>query len=271
MAKPDLPVRLIAAFLASLLTGTLTVAALIVTHPSAPGPVENPVLRAKDACTYPYQGATWDQNEAPSTVEYVGDSLTAQVGPVLTTLGGQRCHTIDVWATPGGAPCDFLPGYGAHTAAVAPRWVSIGFVGNATSQCMLDHIGWSRPPAHLTADQVSLIGYWYETDLRAMVRWNLANNIRTLLILPPQMNRGTWHGQMTDELIARYQRVAAAYGGVGVDDGPRDALTPGGVYRQSVSVAGVDVPVRHTDGTHLHAPYGTWLYASAALITPTTL
>src|SRR5882757_4976731 len=246
-------------FIAALIAGAAVTAWLATSHATQPGPaVENPVLRAASDCTYPFHDATWDNGEAPTSVNYVGDSLMGQVGPELTLLGQQRCHTSDVWANPGSAPCDFGPDYGSHIQPLAPRNVSFGFVGNATSACMLAHLGWAYIPAHLTADQISLIGYWYEVDLRALVRWNLANNIRTFLILPPEMNRGTWHGQMTDELIARYTRIADSYGGVGVDDGPRTVLTPGGVYRATVTLDGHAVTLRHTDGTHLAAPMGTW-------------
>jgi hypothetical protein len=204
-------------------------------------------------------------------VQYVGDSVLGQAGAVLTALGQQRCHTIRVWAVAGAAPCDVLDGYGAQLANSRPSVVSFAFIGNATSSCMVQRMGWSRPPAHLTPDQVERIGYWYEADLRVLIRWNLAHGLKTLLVLPMQMDSGTWHGQMTDELISRYTRIAHEYRAVDVDDGPRDALTPGGVYRAGITVDGVPVAVRHRDGTHLAAPAGTWTWAAAALIAPTLL
>lgn len=260
------------AFALTLLIGVAVATYLAASHAEQPNPPENPVLRAAtDACAYPFETATWNRDDAPSTVEYVGDSVLAQVAPLLKTIGEQRCHPIDTWGVPGAAPCDFLPGYGAHTTAVHPRTVVFAFVGNATSPCMLKHIGWARPPAHLTPAQISEIGFWYEVDMRALVRANLTNNIHTLIELPMSMNRGTWHGQMTAQLIARYTRIANSYGGVSVADGTRNALTPGGVYRQAETVDGVTTELRHTDGTHLAAPMGTWLWATAALATALTI
>jgi hypothetical protein len=251
-------------FVVAVIVGTLVAVWLVAVHPRT---AEEMNIRPSSSadCTYAFQGATWDANEATRTVSVVGDSVVGQAGPPMSTMGQQRCHTVDVWALSGGAPCDLLSEYGSHMLAVAPSRVTLAFVGNATSPCMMAHMGWSDTPATLTQAQQDSIAYWYEVDLRAMIRWNLDHNIRTYILLPMQMQQGTWHGQMTTELISRYNHAADSYGGVSVDDSARNELTPGGVYRATVTVNGQARRLRHTDGTHLAAPYGTWSYASAVL------
>lgn len=250
------------------------VAATLAVRPGDTGPRPGPLweTRSADVCSYPFEGASWDANEAPRHAILIGDSVAGQVSGVVPALAAQRCHTVDVWAVSGAAPCDFLTDYGTRLTGADPAEplrlsrVTLAFVGNATSPCMLDHLKQSgviaddatRPPATLTAEQVASIGYWYEVDMRAMVRWDLAHNMQTVLVLPPEMNRGTWHGQVNDELIRRYTTIGDAYGGTGASALPRDVLG-GNVYTPTIGGA----PVRATDGTHLASPLGQQLYAAA--------
>lgn len=254
-----------------------TVIATLAVRPASAGPRPGPLWesRSADTCSYPFAGGSWDANEPPRHSYLIGDSVVGQVSGVVPVLAAQRCHTINVWALSGAAPCDFLADYGGRLstsdpaeppAAVPLSRVVLAFVGNATSPCMIEHLKDSgviaadatRPPATLTATQIATIGYWYEVDLRAMVRWNLAHNLQTVLVLPPEMNRGTWHGQVNDQLIGRYTTIGNAYGGVWVSAAARTAVG-GDTYTPTID----GLQVRHTDGTHLAAPLGQSLYAAA--------
>jgi hypothetical protein len=76
----------------------------------------------------------------------------------------------------------------------------------------------------------------------------------------------TWHGQLTADLTAAFTRLAARHpGDVQLNTAPREALTPGATYRASVVLHGRPARMRHRDGTHLLAPVGTTLNASALL------
>jgi hypothetical protein len=271
--------------LGTILVVLVMIAAVVVTllvRPSGSRPRPGPLweTRPADACSYPFTGASWDAGGPPRHSELVGDSLAGQVSGVVPVLAAQRCHTVEVWALSGAAPCDFLPGYGARLSAADPSAapsaaalsrVVLAFVGNATSPCMLERLKQSgviaadaiRPPATLTAAQVGAIGRWYEADLRAMIRWDLDRHLQTVLILPPAMNRGTWHGQVNDELVRRYLRIGDAYR-VGTSSLARDLLG-GDTYRRSVGGR----LVRAADGTHLAAPVGQDLYAAAVVAAAT--
>ena len=222
-------------------------------------------------CSYDFQGQPWDANETPKTAAFIGDSVLGSAGAIISALTKQRCHVPSIWAISGAAPCDFIGGYDAYLTEHNPGhiWrVSLAFVGNATSACMEASLGWS-PPATLTQAQQNAIVHQYELDIRTLVQANLDHNARTYLILPPKMAAGTWHGQINDELVTMLTQVADAFGGVGIDSGPRDLLTPGGVYRSTIALNGTERRLRHTDGTHLAAPMGTWLYAAGAVVAPT--
>ena len=119
----------------------------------------------------------------------------------------------------------------------------------------------TRPPAVLSQAQQNGVVYLYERDIRAMIRWDLAHNIPTVLVLPPRMGAGTWHGQVNDELVTMLNRVGAYYGGVWTNPAPRDLLSPRGVYVDAVD----GYLVRHTDRTHLYQPLGQELYAAGVI------
>jgi hypothetical protein len=219
-------------------------------------------------CALP--AASWDQQEPPTSFAVAGDSVLGQAASPLVALAESRCHAVTLAARSGGAPCDLLPGYGGIMAAADPplRRVVLSWVGNVgASPCMVQQMGdrfgtarWGTDPngpATLTAAEVDHAGYLYEIALRAMVRWNLANNISTLLVFPPPMRPGTYHRQMEAELISRYTTIADAYGGVGATGIPR-ALLGGDTWTASIG----GLTVRHTDFVHLHAPAGTQLWAA---------
>jgi len=217
--------------------------------------------------SFPHDTATWDATDAPTRILLAGDSLVGQSGPAAVALGQQRAHTVGQLARSGGAPCDLLPSYGATTTQFAPRQVVFAFVGNATSPCMQAALGWSRPPAVLTSAQVARITAVYRAHLTVLVRWNLARGATTWLAAAPLMARGTWHGQMTASLNAMYADLAADLGGVAYSAAARNLLSPRGVY-EATNAAGL--PVRHSDGTHLRAPYGTTQHALGLLAGPLT-
>jgi hypothetical protein len=253
------------ALLAVVLSAVAGCVATVDPRPAGGGPVAAP------ACSYEFDRASWDAREPPRTAMLVGDSLVGQVSGLVDDLAAQRCHDVTPWALSGAAPCDLLPSYGDRLAGPGPELtrVTLAFVGNASSPCMLAALGWTargRPPPTLTAAEVSRVGSRYEDDLRAMVRWNLAHDLETVLVLPPAMGPGTWHGQVNDELIARMTAIGGDYGGaVRATGAPRDVLG-GDTYRATLG----GVPIRKADdGTHLAAPLGQQLYA-AALVTAST-
>lgn len=211
---------------------------------------------------YPGQGASYDADESAKTVALVGDSIIMQAGPTVKALAEQRGHTLNLWGIPGNAPCDFLPGYGAKMTQVQPSRVVFAFVGNATTDCMVDRLG-ARPPGVLSATDKQRIISLYRGDLTTLIRWNNARSIETVLVLPPPMAPGTWHGQLTQGLTDLYQDFVNG-STVTVTDGVRQILAPDG-YRASIAVDGVNVRIRHIDGTHLTAPLGTTLYATGLL------
>jgi hypothetical protein len=223
---------------------------------AGPAPVRSP---------YPGKDASWDANEPQRRLAVYGDSLVMQTKPLLQALAGTRATAVDVWELSGAAPCDLLPTYGTRVLAFAAERVELAFVGNATTECMTSRIG-GRPPGTLTPAQRARIVQVYETDLEALVRWNRSAGVRTYLAVPPVMAPRTWHGQLTAPLTAALTRLAARYpGDVRLNTAPREALTPDGAYRSSMLLNGRTVPLRHRDGTHLHAPVGTTLNAQALL------
>ena len=244
--------------------------AVLPALPAGAAPWNDPVTRAQASpapVRSPYAGkdASWDVNEPQRRLAVYGDSLVMQTKPLLEALAGSRATAVDVWELSGAAPCDLLPTYGARVKAFAAERVQLAFVGNATTECMTSRIG-GRPPGNLTPAQRTRIVQVYETDLEAIVRWNRSVGVRTYLALPPVMAAQTWHGQLTAPLTAALTRLAARYpADVRVNTAPRDALTPGGTYRSTVVLNGRSVPLRHRDGTHLHAPVGTTLNAQALL------
>lgn len=201
-----------------------------------------------------------------------GDSLLSpQSSGMIVSVAEHRCHTVLTAGRPGGTPCDLLPSYGAVMSAVDPplRRVALSWVGNVgQSPCMLEQMSerfgttrWGDDPNHdgpatLTPAEIDYAGYLYEIAVRAMVRWNLGNNIATVLVLPPPMRAGTYHNQMEAELLTRYTTVADAYGGVWTTSTPRQLL---GGDTWVGTIAGL--PIRHTDYVHLAGPLGIQLWA----------
>ncbi len=236
--------------------------ALVPALPASADPWDDPVTRAGAAASAPYPGAV-----APVGPEQrlavLGDSLVTQTRPQLRALAALRTTPLDVWDWSGGAPCDFLPGYGARVKAFGAQRVELAFVGNATTECMTSRIG-GRPPGRLSPELRTTIARLYEGDLDAIVRWNRSAGIRTYLVPPPVMARQTWHGQLTADLTAVVTRLAARYGDdVRLNPAPRETLTPGDAYRTTTVLHGRPVRMRHRDGTHLLAPVGTSLNAQA--------
>ncbi|MCW2500048.1 MAG: hypothetical protein JWN87_1724 [Frankiales bacterium] len=213
---------------------------------------------------YRYDGHPTDETVATRTVLFVGDSVLDQASGPLKALGTQRGNTLDIWAVPGAAACDFLGGYKQRLTTTKPDEVSFSFAGNATSACMQKYLG-GRPPGTLSQAQQDAIARKYYLDLRSLVRTGTAQGVRTWLVLPMQNRAGTWHGQVTDELIVRMQQLDRDYPSARIDSGPRDLLTPGGTFRATLRFGGVDHPLRYKDGTHLRLPYGSTLWAEAAL------
>ena len=219
------------------------------------------VLGTGVALAFPNDGASWDATESPNRrMMILGDSLVVQAGPTALALAAQREHVLDVRPINGGAPCDLTPVYGGWATAFRPQAVAFAFVGNATSACMMAETGISPVPARLTATQVTAITAAYRRHLLTLIRWNQARGIESWLIAPPIMAAGTWHGQLNASLNTMYRDLATAAGARYSSSG-RSLLSPAGVF--AYSVAGL--PVRHTDGTHLRAPYGTTLFATGLL------
>lgn len=213
------------------------------------------------ALAFPNDGASWDATESPNRrMMILGDSLVVQSGPAAQALAAQREHVLEVRTVNGGAPCDLTPSYGGWATAFRPQAVAFAFVGNATSACMHAETGMSSTPARLTAAQVAAITAAYRRHLLTLIRWNQARGIESWLIAPPIMAAGTWHGQMNASLTTMYRDLAAAAGARYSSSG-RSLLAPSGVF--VATIAGL--PVRHSDGTHLRAPYGTTLHATGLL------
>lgn len=212
---------------------------------------------------FPFDTATWDQTETPRRIMVVGDSLVAQSQTLVEAEAKARTHTPDVFAVPGGAPCDVLPTYGTRATASSPQQVSLAFIGNARSDCMISRFG-SVPPATLTSADVARITAIYRQDYITIINFNLSRGAVTWFNAIPAMGPGTYHKQMTDSLNTMMRTLADQYGGVGYDATARELLTPGGVY--SSFLAGQQV--RYSDYTHLEAPYGTTLYALGLLAGP---
>jgi hypothetical protein len=213
---------------------------------------------------YPYQADKSNEQAPQRTITFVGDSLTDQAAGAIRALGEQRRDTIDVWAKPGAAACDFVKLYAAHLDAKQPSEVSFGFVGNAQTPCMT---GGGPPRGVLSQQQQNAVASAYYRDLSAMIAMNAARGIRSWVVMPPAMARGTFHGQVTDELAARFAQLASTQPLTYLDTGPRDLLTPRGTFRPTLRFGGHDHPIRSRDGIHLGLPYGTTLYAEAVLAT----
>jgi len=244
--------------------------AVLPALPAAAGPWNDPLTRAAAGATaarapYPGQDASWDRNEPQRRLAVYGDSFVMQTKPLLQALAATRATALDVWELSGAAPCDLLPTYGERVRAFAADRVELAFVGNATTECMTSRIG-GRPPGVLSPALRARIAEVYEADLGEMIRWNRAAGVRTYLAVPPVMAPQTWHGQLTAPLTAALSRLAARYpADVRLNTAPREALTPGGVYRSTTVLNGRPVQLRHRDGIHLFAPVGTTLNAQALL------
>jgi hypothetical protein len=213
------------------------------------------------ALAFPNDGATWDATESPNRrMMILGDSFINQAGPTALALATQREHVLDIRPVGGGAPCDLTPVYGGWVTPFRPQAVAFAFVGNATSACMKAETGISPVPARLTATQVAAITFVYKRHLMTLIRWNQARGIESWLIAPPIMAAGTWHGQVNASLTTMYRELATQTG-ARYSPSARSLLAPAGVFTYTVG----GLPVRHTDGTHLRAPYGTTLYATGIL------
>jgi hypothetical protein len=221
-------------------------------------------------------GQPWDQSEPGRTVLLVGDSLTGQMGGPLEVLAAQRAQHWETWGTSGGAPCNVLPDYGAHILAMdpLPSRVALAFVGNVgnhhdgVNDCMVSRLwpGADRSPASLTEDDRARIAALYRQDITQMIQWDLAHNMQTVLVQPPEMQPGTYFNQANAALVSSYDTLSAQFGGVWSTYAVRESLTPGGVWRAALSTPDGTYQLRQPapDGAHLHAPYGTQLYAAAA-------
>ena len=213
------------------------------------------------ALAFPGDEASWDATESPNRRMMVfGDSFLVQAGPATQALATQREHVLEVRTVNGGAPCDLTPNYGGWATAFRPQAVAFAFVGNATSACMQAETGMARPPARLTPAQVAAITAAYRKHLLTLIRWNQARGIESWLIAPPIMAAGTWHGQVNASLTTMYRDLATA-AGARYSSSARSLLAPAGAF--AYTIAGL--PVRHSDGTHLRAPYGTTLFAMGLL------
>lgn len=212
---------------------------------------------------FPFDGEAWDQTESPRRIMAAGDSLVAQSQTLIEAESRARAHTPNVFAVSGGAPCDLLPTYGTRATAFAPNQVSLAFIGNARSACMVSRLGGALP-ATLTAADVARVTAVYRQDYITIINFNLSKNAVTWFNAVPAMGAGTYHKQMTDSLNTMMKSLADQYGGVGYDATARELLTPGGVY--SSFMAGHQV--RYSDLTHLQAPYGTTQYALGLLSGP---
>lgn len=213
------------------------------------------------ALAFPNDGASWDATESPNRrMMVLGDSLVVQSGPAALALATQREHVLDVRTVNGGAPCDLTPVYGGWASTFRPQAVAFAFVGNATSACMQAETGISPVPARLTSAQVAAITAAYRRHLLTLIRWNQARGIESWLIAPPIMAAGTWHNQVNASLNAMLRDLATA-AGARYSASARSLLAPAGAFTPSVG----GLPVRHSDGTHLRAPYGTTLHATGLL------
>ena len=245
------------------------VIATLAIRPAHSGPRPGPLWETKAAgdCGYPGQGATWDDGEATRVFAVFGDSVLGQAAAAAIAIAGQRCHTMTSHARSGGAPCDALAGYEATVVAEAPSRVVLSWVGNVgASPCMVAVMAaafgaarWTgHGPGTLTPEEINYAGLVYETDLRKMVRIDLAHNVQTVLVMPPPMRAGTYHRQMQAQLLSRYQEIGDSYGGVWADRTGRDLL--GGETWQEFR-DGHRLRKACPDCTHLQAPSGTWLWA----------
>jgi hypothetical protein len=220
-------------------------------------------------------GQPWDQSEAGRTVLVVGDSLSGQFGGPLEALAAQRAQHWEVWGLSGGAPCDVMPDYGAHILAMdpPPSRIALEFVGNVgnrhlgTADCMVSRLwpGADRSPATLTEDDRARIAALYRQDLTVLINWDLAHNMQTVLVNPPEMQGGTYFNQVNANLITAYDALGSQFGGVWSTYAVRETLTPGGTWRAALTAPDGTYQLRQPapDGAHLHAPYGTQMYAGA--------
>lgn len=214
---------------------------------------------------YPFDGHPTDETATSRTILVVGDSVTKQASGAIHALAEQRGDKVDVWALFGSAPCDFLSGYTRRLDSVHPTEVSIAFMGNTTSACMVKALG----PAHarLTPREVDAVGARYYRDLATLVAVNEARHIRTWLVAPPAMGRGTFLAQLNHVLLVRLAQLQQRFRHAHLDTGGRDLLTPGGLFRFTERYGGVAHPLRYRDGEHLRLPYGTTLWALGILST----
>lgn len=233
--------------------------------PAAAAPWGDARGRAAAAASAPGEAPPADVSGSSRRVAVYGDSLVTQTRAQLRALAATRGTALDVWDWSGGAPCDLLPTYRERVLAFEAERVQLAFVGNATTECMTSRIG-GRPPPRLSAALRARIAQLYEADLEVVVGWNRSAGVRTYLVPPPVMAPQTWHGQLTADLTAAMTRLAARHpADVRLNTAPREALTPGSVYRASTVLHGRPVRMRHPDGTHLLAPVGTTLNAAALL------
>lgn len=256
--------------------GAAAVAATLLVRPADPGPRPGPLWETRAAASCALPAATWDEGEAPSSFAVAGDSVLGQGMRPITALAEARCHTVTYAARSGGAPCDLWPDYADVMSAQPLRRVVLAWVGNVgASPCMVDLMGdtfgtarWgddANGPATLTSQEIVRAGQLYDLFLRRMVGWNLAHNVATVLAFPPPMRSGTYHNQMEDQLIARYNNVANSYGGVWVSSTARDLLG-GATWTQTIA----GQRVRNDDSVHLYAPTGTGLWALGIVDAATT-
>lgn len=223
-------------------------------------------MTVSSAFAFPFDTATWDSAESPNRkIMIVGDSLVAQSGGAATALGEQREHSVKAWGISGGAACDFTPVYGGEATAFGiPDAVAFAFVGNASSDCMVAELGWTSDCCLTTAEVAQVVAV-YRKHLLTMINWNKAMGVESWLIASPIMANGTYHGQMTSQLNTMLSDLATTTG-TRFTAASRSLLSPGGVYTDTVG----GLPVRHPDGTHLRAPYGTGLHALGLLSGPMT-
>lgn len=179
------------------------------------------VLSASIFSSLPKVSAT----TTPKTALIYGDSLTWESQwQIRTYFATKTGWTNVIHGFPGTAVCDWIPTLSQDLATYHPSIVGIETAGNYTRPCMLDangnQLAWGSDAFYAK----------YKADLDTFFATVTATGAKLVFMTAPPMLDPSWNTSIIG-LQKVATQLAAAYPGVSVSAGPRNAVSATGVYQ----------------------------------------
>jgi hypothetical protein len=168
-----------------------------------------------------------------------GDSLSFESTWAIRPAAGWTDIPIEY---PGTAPCDWTSELVRDLATDHPSVVGVEFAGNVTRPCMLDADG------NQLVQGSDAFYAKYRADLTTFAAAVTETGARFVFIVPPPMLNATWNSAIIG-LEGVERDIAAAYPGVSVTVGPRNAVSANGTYEATKPCLGTETAAMGcTDG-----------------------